>query len=125
MSITHNQSLTVNTNGSAPVSGKVSEVGNTEVALNVALAAGTTDQLQALTLTAANLQSLILVASQNLTIETNSGTTPAQTISLVAGIPLVWSKSAGYFANPITANVTALYLTCAAATVLQVKILTS
>lgn len=54
------------------------------------------------------LQLLYIVADQDLTIETNDGTTPDDTLALKAGKPIVWYDGCGY-SNPLSADVTALY----------------
>ncbi len=50
---------------------------------------------------------------------------PQDTITLVAGVPLVWGKSAGYGTNPFAGNVTGAYVSCTPASRLQGRILTS
>jgi hypothetical protein len=50
---------------------------------------------------------------------------PQDTIALIAGIPLVWGKSAGYTANPFAGNVTQAYITCTPAAQIQGRVLTS
>jgi hypothetical protein len=60
-----------------------------------------------------------------MTIKTNSPTSPGNTINLVAGVPLIWDASAGYYPNPFTTNVTGFYVTCTAAALLQGSILTT
>jgi hypothetical protein len=126
MSITHKQNLSVSSDsGSVALSGSQSEVGATEIVLDQQYGASLTDQLLACAFTAANLQSCIMVSDKGLTIETNSGSSPANTFTLKPGTPLIWSKSAAYFSNPFTSNVTAFYITTTVAARLQVKILTT
>lgn len=112
--------------GGAPVAGRATESGSSEQRIvALPLAAATVDQLVPMAFTAANVQSVALVASADCTIETNSGSSPAQTISLKAGRPLIWRKSDGYFPNPFTANVTGFYVTCTVGLVLSGRILVS
>ncbi len=127
MPYTHKQNFSItSTSGVTSLSGSDSETGNTELTFDVNLAASTTNQLQAMTFTYASLQSVVLLATQNCTIKTNSTGSPPTTINLIAGIPFVWNVSSGYFANPFSAaNVTAFYLSCTAACRLQARILTS
>jgi hypothetical protein len=101
------------------------EVGAQEIVIDQAFAASTTDALLSIAVTVANIQAIYLLASSDLKIETNNGTSPANTINLKAGRPLVWEKSPGYFSNPLTTNVTAFYITCTAAARLRIRILTS
>jgi hypothetical protein len=126
VSITHKLTFSVSSDsGDTPLSGVQSEVGNTGVNQDVNFGASLTDQLLTVAFTAANVQSIFLLSDKGLTIETNSGSSPVNTIVLKPGTPLAWSKSAGYFPNPFTANVTAFYITTTVAARLQVKILTT
>jgi hypothetical protein len=56
------------------------------------------------------LKSLFLLSDKAMTIQTNSGTTPDNTITLAAGIPLLWWEGCGH-ANPLTTDVTRFFLT--------------
>lgn len=125
MSITHTHSFTLSSsNGTGtPINGSVTEIGTTEFAVDNTFPAGT-DVLLACTLTVANIQSIEMLSDKNLTIETNSGSSPANTINLIAGVPFPWSKSAAYFPNPFGTNITALYITNAVPARLKIKILT-
>ena len=126
MSITHKLTFSISSDsGGTPLSGVQSEVGNTAIEQDVNYGASLTDQLLTVAFTAANVQSIFLISDKGLTIETNSGSSPVNTIVLKPGTPLAWSKSAGYYANPFTANVTAFYITTTVAARLQVKILTT
>ena len=125
MSITHTTSIKTSTSSGGSVSGQYTETGATEISIDENYPAASTDTLLTLTFAYANLQNIELVASQNMTIETNNGTTPDNTIALKANNPFVWSKSGAYFANPFTANVTAFYVTCTPAATLKGRILVS
>jgi hypothetical protein len=115
----------VNVNGGNAYQAAPLEVGAADINVNQTFAAGTSDQLLSLAFTAANVQGVWLLATQNMTIKTNSSGSPAQTISLVAGIPLYWEASAGYFTNPFTSDVTAFYVSCTSAATLKGHIVTS
>lgn len=82
-----------------------------------------TDALMAMTIDVSQMISMYLIASAAMTIETNDGSSPGTTISLAAGVPLVWQKDT-YHANPFgSTDVTAFYITNAASSRLQGKIL--
>lgn len=102
-----------------------SESGNTAINVNQSFAANTTNAQVTLAFTAANLRLISLVATQNMTLKTNSYASPGDTINLIAGIPLVWDYSSQYFPNPFTHDVTTLYVTCTASATLQIKGLTT
>ncbi len=57
------------------------------------------------------LKSLHMLSDQDVIVETNNAGTPIDTISLKAGIPLIWDSVTGYFANPLTADVVDLFIT--------------
>ena len=53
---------------------------------------------------------IIITADQDLTIETNNGTTPDNTISLKADLPYIWRMN-DYNTLKLTVDVTKLYVT--------------
>jgi hypothetical protein len=55
---------------------------------------------------------------------TTGGVAPSNTFTLQAGIPLLWSISPGYFANPFTVDVVRFNVTSATSARLQGRILT-
>lgn len=124
MSIQHTQNLGIRTDGGNALSGSITEIGATELKINNQFATGT-NVSHAIAFTAANLQSFEMLSNQDMTIKTNSSGAPDNTFNLKAGMPFMWSKSAGYFSNPFTANVTVFYVTNAVPTLLQAKFLTS
>jgi hypothetical protein len=84
--------------------------GQTQAAFDGTIAANTTNQLVSISWPVTGMQSVLLSSNVNLTVLTNSTTTPGQTINLLANIPIVWGPQQGG-ANPITVAVTALYVT--------------
>lgn len=81
-----------------------------------------TDVLVALVLDVSQISSLCIVADAACTIKTNSSSSPAQTISLTANKPLRWNDGMAH-ANPLTTDITAIYVSCAANTTLKIKAL--
>jgi hypothetical protein len=107
-------------------SGNDGETGNTAtVTTQLAFPANTNSGNFALNFNANSVQAIFMLATQNCTINTNNSTSPTNTLNLVAGIPMFWGRSAGYFANPFNANTNAGFLTCNAATILNVGVLTA
>lgn len=126
MAITHKQTLSILPSSGTNVTATFTETGSSEVLINDVIPLSSTNLLRTLTITAANIQSIFMLASTDLTIKTNSSGSPANTINLKAGIPLVWSISSAYFTCPITTNVTAFYQTNGAAvTSLTMRVLTT
>ena len=62
------------------------------------------------TLDVSAMVALLMYSDQDVTIETNDGTTPADTITLTAGQPLIWHSSSG-FTNPLGTDVTSFFVT--------------
>lgn len=67
------------------------------------------------------LQALYLVSDQDVTVETNNGTTPDDTINLLANKPLVW-HAGSYHANPLTVDVTAIFVTNSSGAAAQIQL---
>jgi hypothetical protein len=76
----------------------------------VAVNTGVTDQAIAISFAFANVASVFIKATADMTLETNSGSSPADTHTLKANVPLIWFP--GFRgANPFTVNVTGFFLT--------------
>lgn len=73
----------------------------------------TTDKLVACVLDVSQIKAFFMKCDRDILIETNSGSAPGNSISLKAGKAVIWSLNCG-LANPLTVDVTALYLTLAA-----------
>lgn len=83
--------------------------GQTEAAFDGVVPASTTGFAINLAFAFATIQALLISSSQAVTMKTNSDTSPAQTIPLTAGQQINWGV--GFSTpNPITANVTAVYV---------------
>jgi hypothetical protein len=124
MSITYSITEGVRSDiGAGPISSSYSEVGTNEQTLDVTLPANTVNFAYTISLNAATLQVLCMIADQNMTILMNSTSAPSNTFNLKANIPFLWSVSPGYFPNPLTASVTGLYITSAQAGRLRARFL--
>lgn len=109
MSITHRQSLSITTNGGNALSGTDTEVGAIETTIDQTFASGYTDY--ALSFPHSTLQSVILVASQNVTLQFN-GTDKVQSLSMT-GPP----SSGTFTATVLGQTTTAIAYNATAATV--------
>jgi hypothetical protein len=69
----------------------------------------------------ANVHALLLYSSTALTIKTNNSGSPVQTLVLTAGQAIVWGTDHTE-ANPVTADVTKLFLSNDSANIATVKI---
>lgn len=117
MSIQHTRTLSVRsstggtTGGGASISATYTETGSVEVSFDDYLSAGITNYDVAISVTEATLQSLVISSDTEVTIKTNSTTVPDDTWVICPGRPLDWGASVGLFANPVTADITHLYIT--------------
>ena len=82
----------------------------------------TADKRLRISIDVSELKLLYVHSDQAVTIETNSGTVPADTLTVLANKPLAWYAGCG-LANPFTADVTDLYLTNAGARPATVRVL--
>ncbi|MFG0247840.1 MAG: hypothetical protein ACF8OB_03050 [Phycisphaeraceae bacterium JB051] len=82
-----------------------------EQTVEVAVPDSSTDKQIDIVIDVSELKSLYIVSDQDVTIETNDGSAPDDTIALKAGIPLMWESVSGYFSNPFSTDITGLYIT--------------
>ncbi len=126
MSTIHRVRTSIATDGGTTVTGSGNESGTTEINVDQTFPNASTNTLVTLAITVANIQSFIFLASADTTLKVNSTSSPAPTIALKAGRPLIWAKSDGYYTNLLATNITpGIYVTCTDASRLQMKILTS
>ena len=90
---------------------------------NVTVNAATTDKQVNIAIDVSELKLLYIHSDQNVTIETNSGGAPVNTITLLANKPLSWYLGCG-LANPLTTDVTDFFITNAGDTAANVRIRT-
>jgi hypothetical protein len=88
----------------------ISVTGTLKLELDEVVGLAATDLLVAMAFLVAKLQGIYLVASQDLTLETNSGSAPGNTLALKANRPYKWDAGS-YFTNKFTVDVTAFYFT--------------
>jgi len=96
--------------GNDSLSRKVIVAADGEANLEIAVADESTDLAANIGIDVSALKFLYIVSDQDLTVETNDGTSPDDTLTLSAGKPIVWYDGCGY-SNPLGTDVTALYLT--------------
>lgn len=112
--------------GNESVSQEESPSADSETNLDVAVPDASADLQANVAIDISELASLFISADQDLTIYTNdaAGGSPDDTIALKANKALVWTPNCGY-SNPLSADVTALYITNASGvdTTLQIRLL--
>lgn len=84
--------------------------GDAQESLDVDVADSETDFEIAFQLDVSQIQSIYIVSDQDVTLETNNGSSPAETINLLAGVPYVWATG-DYLANLLATDITALFVT--------------
>ena len=92
----------------------------TVLKLSEAVADSVTDQSHLLAIDISAMSVFYMVADQVLTIETNSGSSPQETFTLVANKPVIWrTADTAIFAG----DVTALFVTNASGTAATLEVL--
>ena len=122
MSVSHSLSFG-QTGGSTPIGDTVTVVGELATEANVAVNGNATNQEEGIAFPYATLREVYIKSDRTLTLKTNSSSAPDDTITITAGVPLVWHYQSG-LANPFTADVTSIFLTNAGATAANVYIRT-
>lgn len=94
------------------------------LSLEETVATGQTNKQIAFTLDVSQLKAIVIVSDKDVTFETNSGSSPVDTIALLADIPYVWHYQS-YHACLLTTDVTAIFITNAsgATATLQIEAL--
>lgn len=99
--------------------------GSAGLTISESVPASTSNHPVVATIDISAIKGLYIIADANLTLETNSGSSPIDTIALIANQPLIW-YTGSYFANPFSADITGLFFTngTAAAVNVQVHVIT-
>lgn len=83
---------------------------STELSIDESVPDATTNYEIDVAVTLANVQSMVLYCDQDVTIKTNDSGTPDDTIALAGGTAIIWNTSR-LETNPLTVDLTALYVT--------------
>jgi hypothetical protein len=93
---------------------------------DITVPATTTDLSAQISFPYANIKAILFASDVPVTIETNNASTPTDTVTLTSTVlAKMWThdgKAGNLAANPLTANVTAVYITNAGAAAANVKI---
>lgn len=105
--------------GGKSLSKTVTKTGSLETVLDESVADAQTDVQINVAIDVTAVKEFYLVSDQDVTLETNSGSTPDDTLSLVANEPYVWhSTSLDSFL--LTVDVTAFFITNASGSVANI-----
>ncbi len=91
------------------------------ISLEESVATGQTNRLIAFTLDVSQLKGIIINSTKDVTFETNSGSSPADTIALLANVPYVWHYQS-YHPCLLTTDVTGIYITNASGATATINI---
>ena len=120
MAITLNLSIIADSGGRKVISSNTysAEAGPP---LDVDIADSETDKNVAWSVDVSQLQAIIIQSDQDITIETNNGSAPDDTLVLAAGVPYIWSTDS-LDTNLLTTDVTSLYVTNASGATANLQI---
>lgn len=120
MSVTH--TLHQNwVNGSRAIASSKNYTGNASNTLDETIADSSTDFEIAFTLDVSAIKSIYILSDQAITLETNNGGAPADTLTLVAGHPYIWNTDSE-FTNLLATDITALFITNASGATATLKL---
>lgn len=109
MSIQH--SVTIQwEQGNNSLSQRDTFTGEAEANVSVSVPDSSTDFEVTLAIDVSEIKSIIIASDQDITVETNDGTTPDDTFTIEANNPLIWNVDSPA-ATPFSADITALFVT--------------
>ena len=120
MSFEHVIAEQVTTNGRT-VRQENTFTGDGQVSRSVEVADSETDMLINFALDVSQIKSIYIKSDQDLTLETNDGGSPDNTLNLTADVPYVWHENS-LFTNLLTVDITALYVTNASGSTATLEI---
>jgi hypothetical protein len=96
--------------GNRSITADNSYSGDAQASVDVSIPDSSTDMLVNFALDVSQIKAIYIKSDQDITLETNNGTTPDDTINLTAGVPYIWTTDS-YDTCKLTTDVTALYAT--------------
>lgn len=120
MAFTQTLDQTVNIGSRSVVENKT-YTGTGQASVSESIADSTTDGLVNIAIDVSEIKIIIMSSDQDLTVKTNSSGAPDETISLVAGVPLIWTSDS-YYVNLLATDITKLYVTNASGSAAEFKV---
>ena len=99
------------TSGNRSIATESDYSGDAQESKDVSIPDSETDYLVNFALDVSQIQAIFILSDQDITLETNDGGSPVDTISLLAGKPYIWKKTDSYDTCKLTTDITALYIT--------------
>ncbi len=118
----HNISLTFKSSSGKNISAAIGV--NSSEELNVSLpipANSAAYQINVAIPVLARLNDFVILCDQNITVKTNSSSSPANTFVIVANVPFYWTVTSGV-ANPVTSVVTTMFIVNAGSVIANLDI---
>jgi hypothetical protein len=109
--------------GQISIAATVTKTADANNVIDDSIAGNTTNRQILFAIDVSELQAIVIFSDSNITVKTNSSSSPTDTISILAGIPYIWVKDE-YETCKITADVTALFVTNANASAASFKMIT-
>ena len=109
MAFTHTVSKQVVTQGAVHFFNKAYTADGTD-RREITVPDSTTDMEVNIDVDVSQIKSIYLHSTKDLLVETNSGGTPIDTLSLIANVPYSWTTDE-YFTNTFATDITAIFLT--------------
>jgi hypothetical protein len=119
MSFSHVLNQNVNNNGTV-VGSPQTFTGGLEANLDEVIPENQTDLELSYKLDVSQIQSILIEASADMTLETNNGDGGDESISLLAGQPLVWHVDS-YYANLLATDLVSIFITNTTAGTLKIQ----
>lgn len=120
MSISHKKTWTHEV-GNNTISYQRSFSADQEINTEISVPDSSTDLQVVMGVDISEIKSAFVVSDQDVTIETNDGTTPADTFAMNANRPLDWDDESPV-SNPFSADITGLYITNASGSAATVRV---
>lgn len=120
MAYTHTTGVTYRTAAGQLASSTDALSADTEVGVDDSVAGTTTNKHYVLGVDVSEVQSFAMYSDKAVTVKTNSPSAPDQTIELAAGKMLTWNANRTD-SNPLTTDITDLYVTNAGGTAAQIS----
>lgn len=120
---TFNHSNTLNGGGKQVGASNRSFTGSAQQAIEEDVANGSTDYQINMSIDQSEMVAFAIISTQNVTVETNSGSSPTDTFTLTANVPKIYLNDSSQGSNFITADVTAFFITNSSGSTATVSII--
>lgn len=109
MAYDHVVSWRVQTPG-GPIASSKTYTGSSDISISESVANGQTNKQINVAIDVTAVKSFYLLSDRNVTLETNDGSSPDDTIALIANVPYVWTTDS-YDSFLLGTDVTAVFIT--------------